>query len=522
MSEGGRGSTAPGLVSLVGAGPGDPELLTLRGQRALARAEVVLYDRLARTVLLATPQPEGQERIHVGKKARASLAQQEAINALIVGHSLAGKQVVRLKGGDPFVLGRGGEEVEACVQAGVPVEVIPGVSSAIAAGAYAGIPLTHRAVASGFTLLTGHERWDTTEPRIDWAQAAGHGGTIVVLMGVLQCARWSQGLIVGGLDPDTPVAFVSWVSLPRQRTVVTSLGQAPDALANSGMRPPCVALVGPVVTLREELAWVEARPLQGRVIGVTRAQDDRPALQRLSELGALLVHLPLVRQRVVPGATALYEGIQRATDVVFTSPTAVRLCAEVLAPHDARAFAGRSVWALGAATAKSLTQHLGIRPDKVASEASAKGLLALASGEPELSTRRVFHPCARGARPELGQGLRALGASYESLVCYETVAHEGVEQRVDAMLGLGLDLVVLMSPSAVEVLASALPEGDTRPLKVAVIGPTTAAAARAHGFEVCVEAEPSQRTIAGLEKAIVTWAESESRMLRDRAKASET
>ena len=479
---------ARGFVSLVGAGPGDPGLLTLRGRRALERADVVLYDRLASRASLLDVDVPGQERIHVGKSALAGLVSQGAINALLVKHAKAGRRVVRLKGGDPFVFGRGGEEAAACVEAGVPFEVVPGVSSIYAVPAYAGIPITDRSRASGFTLLTGHERWDTAARRIDWSRVAGQGGTVVVLMGVLQIAQWTAELIAGGLPGDTPLALVRWGTTPQQETLVTSLAAAADEVAARGIRPPAVAVVGPVVELRESLGWWEQRPLRGRVIAVTRAADDRQAYEDLTDLGALVVHVPLVGQRSLSGGPALRAAMAESpTDLVVTSANAARCLAEALAAEglDARDFAGVTTWAVGNATAAALRSEVGLGADRVPARASAAGLVEQAASV-GVAGRRFLFPAALGARRELEEGLGALGAEVSRVDLYETAAAVDGAARLSTAFELGLDSVALASPSAAEALRVALDVmgPSPKPLRVAAIGPTTAEAARALGFDV--------------------------------------
>ncbi|MEE2780064.1 MAG: uroporphyrinogen-III C-methyltransferase, partial [Myxococcota bacterium] len=262
---------AAGFVSLVGAGPGDPGLLTIRGRKAIERADVVLYDRLASAALLAAVPVQGQERIHVGKTAAPGASAQEDINRLMVKRANQGARVVRLKGGDPFLFGRGGEEATACVDAGVPFEIIPGVSSITAVPAYAGIPVTHRDDTSTLVVATGHERAGSAGDRVPWMQLGGAGGTMVVLMGVLQLKRWTAELMAGGLSADTPVALVRWGSTPRQETLVSTLSAVSERAEEDGVRPPVVAIVGDVVRRREALAWFDKRPLFGAVVGVTRS-----------------------------------------------------------------------------------------------------------------------------------------------------------------------------------------------------------------------------------------------------------
>ncbi len=507
MTPGGEGERV-GFVSLVGAGPGDPGLLTVKGRRALERADVVLYDYLASPALLASVEVPGQERIHVGKTAGAGLSRQEDINALLVRRALAGARVVRLKGGDPFVLGRGGEEAEACVAAGVPFEVVPGVSSVAAVPAYAGIPLTHRDVASGFTVVTGHERTEGEgAARVDWRRVAGDGGTLVVLMGVLQAERWSQELMAGGWAAETPVAFIRWGTTPRQRTLVTTLGAAPGDLAAAGLRPPALAVVGEVVRLRERLAWFEARPLSGQVVGLTRSggRDERVA-ERLEALGATVLHVPLTTQRPLDEGHALAEELiaSEFTDVVVTSANGVRALAQALevVGRDARIFAGAKLWAVGPATARALRAEVGLRADKVPREATGEALVELAR-RVGVTGQRFLFPAAAAARDVVPGGLRSLGAEVVQVTAYETVADPLGPARLETALDAGLTLLAVASPSAVDALVDAMAAAGVEAARVpvAAIGPTTAAHAEARGLTVAVV--PDEFTMAGLADAIV-------------------
>ena len=253
-----------GFVSLVGGGPGAPGLMTLQGRRAIERADVVLYDHLASPALIASLTVAGQERIHVGKTASAGLHQEKAINDLIVQRALRGERVVRLKGGDPCVFGRGGEEAGACRDAGIAFEIIPGVSSVSAAPAYAGIPVTHRDTNSGYTVVTGHEREDESEHRVDWEELARGGRSIVILMGVLQADRWSAALLGGGMSGETPLAWIERATTPAQRTVVTTLGEAVRARDEHGVRAPAIAIVGDAVRLIQASRGCCARCRSGK------------------------------------------------------------------------------------------------------------------------------------------------------------------------------------------------------------------------------------------------------------------
>jgi len=508
----GDAAPKPGFVSLVGAGPGDPGLLTLRGRAAIERADVVLYDLLAHPALLDAIDVPGQERIHVGKRAGAGLSAQDAINRLMLKRALAGQRVCRLKGGDPLVLGRGGEELAACVAAGVAYEVIPGVSSIAAAPAFAGIPLTHRDHASGFTVVTGHERDGGSTHPVDWAHHARSRETLVVLMGVSTVARWTAALIAGGRDPETPVAFVRWGTLPAQETLVTTLGAAVSDVTDAGLRSPCVAVVGEVVRLRDELAWFDRLPLHGQVIALTRdAPGDLEVFAPLHALGAGLAWLPLTRKQPTDGVAVLAERLAAGgfTDLVLTSANGVRGLRDALvtAGLDTRIFAGVRTWAVGPATARAMREVLSLAADLVPEPATGESVVALAK-ETGVSGRRFLFPAAAGARRAVPDGLAGLGASVDEIAIYETVPDPGAATRFVSAVETGLTLITVSSPSAVRALAAAMDDAgvarDRFPL--AVIGPTTRAAAEARGFRVTVM--PTTYTLPGMVEAIVASARS--------------
>lgn len=499
-----------GFVHLVGAGPGDPGLLTVAGRRAIERADVVLYDLLAHPGLLDSVDVPGQERIHVGKLSGAELSGQDAINALMIKRALAGQRVCRLKGGDPFVFGRGGEELAACVAAGLPFAVVPGVSSIAAVPAYAGIPLTHRDLASGFVVVTGHERddgEDGADDRVDWARLGAGAETVVVLMGVGRVGRWTRGLIAGGRPADTAVAFVRWGTLPRQRTLVTTLAEAEGAVAAAGLRSPCVAVVGPVVGLRERFAWFDRLPLHGQVIGLTRDRaDDLTVFEPLRDLGAALAWIPLTRKVTTPERAELERRLVAGgfTDLVLTSANGVRGLRDALvaANRDARIFAGARTWAVGPQTACAMREVLGLAADEVAEPATGEGLVALA-GSVGVTGRRFLFPAARGARRTVPDGLAALGAVVDEIPIYETIPEPSAPARLQSALETGLTLITVASPSAARALAAAfdLTHLDRGALPLAAIGPTTAAAARKLGFQVAIV--PERYTLADLVRAIV-------------------
>jgi uroporphyrinogen III methyltransferase/synthase len=484
----------------------------LRGKAVLERADVVLYDRLAASVLWSVSPTAGQERIHVGKTAGGGLDQQDRINALLVEHALGGARVARLKGGDPFIMGRGAEEALHCATNGVPFEVIPGVSAVSAVPAYAGIPLTYRELASGFTVLTGHERWDTSH-RIDWRQVAGQGGTILVLMAVLEIERWTAGLLEGGLAPQTPVGLVRWGTLPRQELLVSTLERVAGEVREHRFRPPAVAVVGEVVGLAGRLDWMSARPLRRLVVALPRVEAGEDAgVASLEAGGATVLALPLTVQRPIDGGRRLAEalGEGRPTDLVVTSARGAEVLglAMTLREVDARWWHGIEVWAVGPATAQALGR-LGLLPDRVGEGAGAAGLLRLAE-RVGVAGRRFLHPASSEARPELARGLRALGAEVRQVAAYETVDHPEAAPRLRAAIELGLGMVGLTSPSAADALCRAASDAgvDLGRLGFAAIGPTTAAHARKVGLRV--EVVPDRTSLAAMVEAIALWARAQA------------
>ncbi len=401
-------------VYLVGAGPGDPGLLTRRGAALLEQADVVVYDRLAHPSLVDLA-PRAAERINVGKAPGAVEMDQDGINAVLVDRGAAGKTVVRLKGGDPFVFGRGGEEAEALAAAGVAFEVVPGITSAIAAPAYAGIPVTHRGLSTHVTVVTGHEDPAKGTTDTDWAALARAGGTLVILMGAGHLADIAARLVEGGRPPDTPVAAVRWGTLPAQRTIRATLATVADA----GVRAPSAIIVGKVAAL--DLAWFESRPLFGRTIVITRAREQASALRtRLELLGAEVVELPAIGFE--PMEFVLPE-LGRYAWLVLTSANGVdALFDRGLAPAglDARALASVQVAAIGPGTAAALERR-GIRADLVPERFVAESLLA-AFPDPEASgPARVLLARAEQARDVLPEGLEALGYAVDVLAVYRTV-----------------------------------------------------------------------------------------------------
>lgn len=477
-------------VYLVGAGPGDPGLITVKGAQLLARAEVVVYDRLSVESLLDLA-PPGAERISVGKTPGSPSIAQEDINALLVERGKAGETVVRLKGGDPFVFARGGEEAAALADAGVDFEVVPGITSAVAVPAYAGVPVTHRGLSTSFTVVTGHEDpWAATET--DWDAVARVGGTIVVLMGVATRAAIAERLMRAGLDPSTPVVSVQWGTRPEQRTVRTTLG----GLAAASVESPATIVIGPVAAL--DLEWFERRPLFGRRVVVTRAREQASELvHRLHDLGAETVELPAIEVRdPADGGVALRAAADAVATydwVVFTSANAVDRFVPLL--RDARAFGAARVAAIGPGTAERL-RDANVAADLVPERFVAESLLdAFAPGP-----GRVLLPRAAVARDVLPDGLRSAGWTVDVVEAYRTEHVSPPPVALEA--ARHADAITFTSSSTVtNYLAAA--GADAVPPVVACIGPITAATARQAGLTVTIEAEV--HTVEGLVEALLRW-----------------
>ncbi len=475
-------------VYLVGAGPGDPGLCTRRGAEVLGAADVVVYDRLAPAELLALA-PAGAERIDVGKAPGRAALDQDAINALLVERGRRGATVVRLKGGDPFVFGRGGEEAEALLAAGVPFEVVPGVTSAIAAPAYAGVPVTHRGLATHVTIVTGHEDPTKDAPGVDWGALARAGGTLVVLMGAARASRIAEALLAGGLSADTPVAVVRHGTRPDQHTDRTTLGR----LGQLEVRAPSAIVIGPVAGLR--LEWFESRPLHGRTVVVTRAREQASELTgRLRGLGAEVIELPTIEIERVPFTL---PPLHRYAWLVFTSVNGVRhFFDRGLAPAglDARALAHLRVAAIGPATADELARR-GIRADLVPERFVAESLLE-SFPAPGAPGERVLVARAAEARDVLVEGLGAQGRVVDVLTVYRTVVGPADPDGLARVRAGEVDAVTFTSSSTVTNLTGLLGGVPRRQPLAVTIGPVTSERARALGWRV--DAEAAEHTIGGL------------------------
>ena len=479
-------------VFLVGAGPGDPGLLTLRGAEALAMADVVVYDRLSVGALLELAPPEA-ERISVAKSAGQAVLPQDDINALLVEKAKQGLTVVRLKGGDPFVFARGGEEAAALAAAGLHYEVVPGVTSAIAVPAYAGIPVTLRHSSTSFTVITGHEDPDKSD-EVNWEAAAQLGGTIVILMGVGRLPKIVDRLLAGGLAPDTPAAAIRWGTRPEQHTVRSTL----SAIAREPLASPSVIVVGQVAAM--DLSWFESRPLFGKSVIVTRPRHQSSMLaDRLRDEGANALIVPTIEivDPLDEGAalSAAVEQLPSYDWVVLTSANGAQRFCERL--RDGRDLAGVKLAAIGPGTAEVLADY-NLVADLVPERFIAESLLEAFPLPLENDQRRVLLARAAVARDVLPDGLRELGWRVDVVDAYRTIPVEPTDAERERIIGA--DIVTFTSSSTVENWVAAFGI-DTLPNVVACIGPITADTARRAGLRVDVIADV--HTIDGLVDALI-------------------
>jgi uroporphyrinogen III methyltransferase/synthase len=532
-------------VHLVGAGPGDPGLLTARALELIAHADTILYDRLIPLQALDGARADA-ELLFVGKQGGGDAVPQEHTQALMIERALSGNEVVRLKGGDPFVFGRGGEEAQALRAAGIDFGVVPGVTAGVAAAAYAGIPVTHRGMSTGVALVTGHEDPDKPESELDWKALAAFPGTLVFYMGVRALERIASSLIAAGRSASQPAAIVERGTLPDQRTVTGTLATIAERASNAQVKAPAITIVGAVAGLGESLDWLSVRPLAGRTVAVTRARAQASELaRRLGELGATVLQAPSISVRPLPGPPL---DLERYDLICLTSPNGVRFLFERLAHdgRDSRALARARVAAIGPGTARALAEH-GIRADVVPERYVAESLVeALAA----IDVKHALIARASDARDVLPDALRARGATVDVLALYETVA-EPLSQSALAQARVA-DYITFTSSSTVSyflqavVLARARVEapqatheahtqddtpqtasdtpqraGDTRgghdtpqaaatestdallspTTRIASIGPVTSATLREHGLEPHVEAE--RHDIQGLVDALL-------------------
>lgn len=514
-------SHAGGIVYLVGAGPGDPGLLTLKGARLLAQAEVVVYDYLANPLLLShCPQAE---KIYVGKKAAAHSFTQEQINSLLVEQGLKGKRVVRLKGGDPFIFGRGGEECEALRAANLPFEVVPGITAAIAAPAYAGIPVTHRDFNSSFTFITGHEKEEDYKDPAAQRRGAAAGSSdldwnviaklpcIAFYMGVKSLPRICSKLIENGMNSQTPAATIRWGTRPEQQTIAGTLATLPDLVTAANLKPPAITIVGKVVSLRPTLNWFETRPLFGQTILVTRTRQQASDLtNHLTDLGANVLEAPTIEISPPSDSARIDAALgsaHRYDWIIFTSQNGVSATRQRLADlHlDARAFGAARIAAIGNVTTQTIQRELCLNvdlcPDQFVAEALAQALL----DRGQVTDKRFLLLRADIARPLLREKLRQNGAAVvDDIPIYETRPAESLPPEIlDAIDERHVDWITFTSSSTAKNLVALLgPDylAKLRGIRLASIGPITTQTLRELNLTPTVEAR--QYNIAGLIAAL--------------------
>ena len=503
-----------GKVFLVGAGPGDPGLITVKGLQCLEAADTVIYDRLIDQRLLSRAKP-GAELIDVGKIPGDRPDKQMEINSLLVTKAKEGRNVVRLKGGDPFIFGRGGEEAEVLAGAGIPLEVVPGVTSVTAVPAYAGIPLTHRRIASSFTVVSGSEDPSKEESAIAWDRLATGSATLVVLMGWESLPRIVKSLLDHGRSPTTPIALIRWGTEPYQQTVVGTLDDIIQRGQQAHLSPPVVAVIGEVVGLRERIRWFDNKPLFGKRVLVTRSRTQASVLsQLLQEQGAIPLEVPTIEIKPLDSYDELNSVLQRLEEydwVIFTSVNGVEgvfRCLQSL-KQDSRAFHQVKVAAIGPATAKALEERgivADFTPVQYLSEAIVEGF----KGQ-DVKGARILLPRADIGQETLALGLAALGARVDQVHAYMTVFPQDSYQRVAEAFSNGVDIATFTSSSTVRNLISLLDgkAGLLQDTLIACIGPVTADTARELGLKVDIVAK--EHTIPGLVCSLVENFQQEGR-----------
>lgn len=508
-----RSSIQKGKVYLVGAGPGDPGLLTIKGKESISRADVVIYDYLANRSFLGYAR-DGAELIYVGKKGGSHTMGQEEINALIVDRAGRGKMVVRLKGGDPFIFGRGGEEAQELVKAGVDFEIVPGVTSAISVPAYAGIPLTHRDYTATVTFVTGHEDPLKEKSDIAWDKLATGAGTLVFLMGVGNLGKIAENLVSNGRSPDTPVAVIRKGTSAEQTTWVGNLGNISRLAGENRIRPPAIIVVGDVVRLREDLNWFETKPLFGKRIVVTRAREQASEFLRgLSLLGAECIEFPTIEIAPPESWESLdtaIRGLDKYQWLLFTSVNGVKFFLKRLRflGKDVRDLKGLKIGAIGPKTA-DVWARMGIKPDLMPDEYRAEAVVE-AFKKWEIEGKKILLPRAARAREVLPVELRKMGAEVDVVVAYETIRPDHNTGRVRELLEKGaIDMVAFTSSSTVENFVKMFrADGDSlqewmERVAVACIGPITAKTAEENNFKVSLV--PPKYTIESLTESIILF-----------------
>lgn len=498
----------PGKVYLVGGGPGDPGLITVRGKQLLERADVVIYDYLASPKLLRHV-PKSAERIYVGKKGNTHHTHSQAeINQLLVDNSNAGKMVVRLKGGDPFIFGRGGEEIQEIVKAGIPFEVVPGVTSATAAATYAGIPITHRDHTASVAFLTGHEDPTKKKSNIDWAKLATGAGTLVVYMGIKNLPIIVDNLLKNGRPGDTPVAVVRWASTPEQESVVGTLDTIVDVVQNAGLKAPALIIIGSVVSLRETIDWFEKRPLFGKKIIVTRTREQASELiYELEEHGANCLECATIKITPIKKTPELDNALERISEfhwILFTSLNGVKYFFKKLHAHgmDARDLKGPGIAAIGKATADLLHTY-GVNADLIPSVFTGEGL-AQSLLDQGIEGRNILIPRAQQAREVIPETLRGAGAQVTVAPVYiNTPVTENKKMIREELASGSVDMVTFTSSSTVtNFLAMLEPESADelqalfKDVKIAAIGPITGKTVTDNGL--VVDVQPAEHSITGM------------------------
>jgi uroporphyrinogen III methyltransferase / synthase len=490
-----------GKVYLVGAGPGDPGLLTLKGKQILERADCVVYDFLVNKELLRLARPDA-EKVPVGRRGGAGRLRQDETNQLLVDRAKAGRLVCRLKGGDPFVFGRGGEEAQALADAGIAFEIVPGVSAGLAVPAYAGIPVTHRDFNSTVTLIAGHEDPDKETSRLDWPHLGTCPGTLVFFMAVRNLPRITQALIDHGRAPTTPAAVIQWGTLPQQVAIVGTLRDIAGKAAS--ISSPAITVIGEVVSLREQLNWFEHLPLFGKRIAITRARDQAGVLRNeLAALGADVIEIPSIEIRPPDSWEPLDAAVGRLNEfqyLLLTSANGVRnfLARLAASGRDVRALSGLTIGVIGPATAAEFAQT-GVKVDLMPKEYVAEGLLA-ALADQDLRGKSFLIPRARVARDLVPQVLKERGARVEVVEAYQTVAPQISPEEFARLFNPPPDAITFTSSSTATNFAKLVGEdriaGILRGTVIASIGPITSDTLRNLGIEVTLQARES--TIAGL------------------------
>lgn len=498
-------------VYLVGAGPGDPGLITVKGRDCIATADVIIYDYLAAPALLTHARKNAQ-LIYVGKKGGDHTLPQDQINQLLVEKAKQGLTVCRLKGGDPFIFGRGGEEIEELIAAGIDFEVVPGVTSAIAAPAYAGIPLTHRRLTSSVTFVTGHEDPAKETSSINWHALATTGGTLVFFMGVKNLANITGQLLHFGMPAHTPVALVRWGTTPSQQTITGTLETIQSVAEAAAIKPPSLIVVGDVVSCRETMKWFENRPLFGKRIVVTRARSQASDMvARLTELGANCVECPVIKVVPADDYKALDEVILKIKDydwLVFTSVNGVDYFFNKLFENgkDVRCLGNLKTAVIGPATAERLKTY-GITTDILPESFRAESIVDAFKNE-TVSGKKILLPRAKEARTILPQELIKMGAQVDEIHVYKTILDADQGQTLIKLLEAGeIDIITFTSSSTVTNFKSLLPtdrfDALIKSVTIASIGPITSETAQKNGFTVHISAE--EYTIPGLCEAILKY-----------------